>query len=359
MSHQTGWGQHHPGQPAPQWGGWAPPPPRPGVIPLGPLQAGDVLSGAFTAFRRYWKPLTGVILLVQGIGILLVGAAIGIAGVGVDTRFAAVFDLPAGETPAAGDVVALLLYLAPVVVLMLVTMVLLTGMIAAVCPAVIQEAVLGRPTTFAAMWRRCWSRLPSVLGVLVCVGLLAGGPVLVLYAVCVPWLFADGGVPPLPVFVLLLGVLLWMPVMLWLAVRFSLAPAVAVCEGLGPIASMRRSARLVGGGWWRTFGIAALGYLMAAVVGYAVQLPFTFLGMFALLPAVLATGEAGDPTTLLSGIAVYVACMMLGMAVGSVFQLGYPQLVLSLLYVDQRIRKENLAEALLTAATAPATAGPR
>lgn len=59
MSHNTGWEHHHPGQPAPQWGGgWTPPPPppQPGVIPLRPLGLGDLLGGGFSAFRRYWKP---------------------------------------------------------------------------------------------------------------------------------------------------------------------------------------------------------------------------------------------------------------------------------------------------------------
>lgn len=320
-----------------------------------------MLGGAFTAFRRYWKPLTGVVLVVQGIGILLIAAAIGLAAVGLDTRFAAVFNLPDGETPAAGDVAALLLYLAPVAVLLMLIMVLLTGMIGAACPAVIQEAVLGRPVTFSALWRRCWSRLPSVLGVLLCVGLLAGGPVLVLYALCFPPLLsaaAHDAAPPAAVFLLPVGLLLWLPVLLWLAIRFSLAPAVAVCEGLGPIAAMRRSSRLVAGGWWRTCGISAAAYLLASVVGYIVQLPFTFLGIFALVPAVFATADEARPGTLVLGIIGYVVCALIGTVIASVFQLGYPHLVLSLLYVDQRIRKENLAEALVASFTPPAGPGP-
>ncbi|RKT02553.1 hypothetical protein BX286_0461 [Streptomyces sp. 3211.6] len=358
MSQHAGWGQHHPGQPVPPWGGWAPRPPQPGVIPLAPLGTGDVIGGAFRAFRSYWKPLVGIIMLVQGIGFLLVAVAIGITVAGIRPRFAAVFDVPSGERPAGEDVAALLLYLAPVVVLLVLTMVLLGGLITSLAPAVIQEAVLGRPATFGAMWRRCWSRLPSVLGTLLCTGLLAGGPMLVLYALFFSWLVTSGDrwVTALPVFMMIVF-LVGMPVMLWLTVRFSLAPAVAVCEGLGPVEAMRRSSRLVSGGWWRTFGIAALGNLLGAAVGYAVQLPFAFLGMFALFPTVLATGDAADPSTLLFGMVVYVACILLGTAVGAVFQLGYPQLVLSLLYVDQRIRKENLAEALLASAAATPPAG--
>ncbi|MFF2196103.1 hypothetical protein [Streptomyces sp. NPDC058157] len=358
MSQHAGWGQHHPGQPVPPWG-WVPRPPQPGVIPLAPLGTGDVIGGAFKAFRSYWKPLVGVILAVQGIGTLLVAAAIGITAAGIGPRLRAVFDVPDGESAAPDDVASLLLYMAPVAVLLLLTTALVGGVITTLGPAVIQEAVLGRPTTFGAMWRRCWSRLPSVLGVLVCVGLLAGGPVLVCYAAFLPWAVTSGheGITALPLF-LMAVTLVGTPLALWLAFRFSLAPAVAVCEGLGPIAAMRRSAHLVKGGWWRTFGISLLGYMIGTAIGYAIQLPFTFLGMFALFPAMLASGEAGTPDSFVFGIVVYVVCIMLGAAVAAVVQLGYPQLVLSLLYVDQRIRKENLAEALLASAAATAPAGP-
>ncbi|MFF4367068.1 hypothetical protein [Streptomyces sp. NPDC001594] len=358
MSQHAGWGQHHPGPPVPPWG-WVPRPPQPGVIPLAPLGTGDVIGGAFKAFRGYWKPLVGIILLVQGLGTLLVAAAIGITVAGIRPRLHAVFDVPAGEPAAPDDVASLLLYLAPVGVLLLLTMALVGGVITTLAPAVIQEAVLGRPATFGAMWRRSWSRLPSVLGVLVCVGLLAGGPMLVLYAVFLPWAVTSGhaGVTALPAF-LMVASLVAMPLAVWLTFRFSLAPAVAVCEGLGPIAAMRRSSHLVRGGWWRTFGIALLGYLLGMAIGYAIQLPFTFLGMFALFPAMLASGEAGTPDSLLIGIVVYVVCIMLGTAVAAVVQLGYPQLVLSLLYVDRRIRKENLAEALLASVAPAASAVP-
>ncbi|MFE2150092.1 hypothetical protein ACFXJO_10375 [Streptomyces lavendulae] len=364
MSHNTGWEHHHPQQPAPQWGGgWAPPPPppQPGVIPLRPLGVGDLLGGAFTAFRRYWKPLAGVILGVQGIGILLVAVAIGVAALSVDTHFAEVFDPGPGERPAGADVMALLVYFVPALVLMLLTMTLGMGMIAALCPAVIQEAVLGRPTTFRAMWRRCWSRMPSVLGVVLLIGLIAGGPVIVLYAICFPLVFmaSDGSGPPAAAFLMFLGVLLWMPVSVWLTVRFSLAPAVAVCEGLGPVASLRRSTRLVSGGWWRVFGVSLLAYLLSAAVGYIIQLPFTFLGMFALFPSMLAAGdEASDATVLIVGIVVYALCVLLGIVISGVFQFGFPQLVVSLLYVDQRIRKENLAEGLIAEVHAPTAAVP-
>ncbi|MET9885778.1 hypothetical protein ABZZ20_22090 [Streptomyces sp. NPDC006430] len=72
---------------------------------------------------------------------------------------------------------------------------------------------------------------------------------LLLYAICIPLIVTswDGSRPPAALFVLFLGLFVCLPVSVWLATRFSLAPAAAVCEGLGPVAALRRSSRLVGG----------------------------------------------------------------------------------------------------------------
>ncbi|MEJ8641311.1 hypothetical protein WKI68_07155 [Streptomyces sp. MS1.HAVA.3] len=358
MSHYTGPGQY-PGQPNPQWGGgWMQPPaPQPGVIPLQPLSVGDILGGAFSTFRRYAKPLIGVMLAVQGIGILVVAAAIGVTFAVVQDLISAVFDLAPGQSPHGDDVLALFLSFVPAGVLMLVTVTLGAAMISALGAAVVQEAVVGRPTTFGAMWRRCRSRLLSVLGVLLLTGLIAGGPMLLLYAICIPLLILSASAdasPAIVMSVLLLGLLVCVPVSVWLMTRFSLASAAAVCEDLGPVAALRRSARLVSGDWWRVFGITMLGYLVAGAVGYLIQMPFGFVGMFALFPA-LAEADSGtmDPSEMISGFVVYGIVSLIGGVISSLFQYGYPQLVGTLVYVDQRIRKENLAAALI------ATAAPR
>ncbi|WP_158717803.1 hypothetical protein [Streptomyces sp. NRRL F-2664] len=366
MSHNTGWAPH-PGQPMPQWGGGhvPPPAPKPGVIPLQPLTVGDVLGGAFSTFRRYWKALLGVALAVQGAGLLLVVLAIGITIALVHDRLSAVLDPGPGERAAAEDVVALVLAFAPAVVLLVVALTVGAAMISALGPAVIQEAVLGRPTTFGAMWRRCWSRLPSVLGTVVLAGLIAAAPMLLVPAVGVPLviLSADGSGPPVGLFVLLLGVLACLPVSVWLATRLSLAPAAAVCEGPGPVAALRRSSQLAEDGWWRVFGITMLGHFVAMAVGYAIQIPFTLVGMVAFLPAMMemdAGGADADPSVAIAGLAVYLVCMVLGGLLSGLFQFTFPPLVLALLYVDLRIRKEDLAPSLLAAAatTAPDRTAP-
>ncbi|MFF9049653.1 hypothetical protein ACF09Z_00665 [Streptomyces erythrochromogenes] len=352
----------------PQWGGgWVPPAaPKPGVIPLQPLSLGDILGGAFASFRRYWKPLVGMMLAVQGIAILLVTLAVGIGVAVVFDRFSTVFDLPPGESAADEDVMALILAFVPAAVLLLLTVMVGAALISALGPAVIQEAVLGRHTTFGAVWRRCWSRLPSVLGTVLLAGLIAGAPMLLVYAIGIPLVImsADGSGPPAGLFVLILGVLACLPVSVWLATRLSLAPAAAVCEGLGTVAALRRSSALVKDGWWRVFGITMLGYFVAMAVGYAIQMPFTFVGMAAFLPSMIDAGEpGGDPSMAIAGLGVYLLCIVVGGLVSGLFQFGFPPLVLALLYVDLRMRKEDFAETLIAAtlptatATATATAG--
>ncbi|MCM1969553.1 hypothetical protein [Streptomyces sp. G1] len=339
-----------------------PPAPQPGVIPLRPLATGDVLSGAFAAFRRYWKPLIGVMAVVQGIGILLVAATLAVTFAVTHDRFSAVFDLAPGEDPRGSDVAALFLSFVPAGVVLLVTMTVGAAMFSALCPALIQEAVLGRAVTFGSLWRRSCSRLPSVLGTVLLTALMAGGPVLVLYAICIPLIVTsadpDGAGPSAAFGLLFLGLLLCVPFSIWLMVRFGLAPAAAVCEGLGPVAALRRSSHLVRDGWWRVFGVSLLGYVVAMAVGYAIQMPFGFVGMFGLFPTL---PEVGEPTpelsSLIFGFAVYAAAMLLGGIISGLFQFSFPQLVVALLYVDQRMRKEELAVALTaTAYPAPAAA---
>ncbi|MEV7585980.1 hypothetical protein [Streptomyces erythrochromogenes] len=349
----------------PQWGGgWVPPAaPKPGVIPLQPLSLGDILSGALASFRQYWQPMVGIILAVQGIGILLMTLGIGIAVVVVADRIATVLDLPPGVGASEEDVMAMLLAFVPAAVLLLITVTVGAALISALGPAVIQEAVLGRRTTFGAIWRRCWSRLPSVLGTVLLTGLIAGAPMLLVYAIGIPLVImsADGSGPPAGLFVLILGVLLCLPVSVWLVTRLSLAPAAAVCEGLGPVAALRRSAHLVKDGWWRAFGITMLGHFIAMAGGYAIQMPFSFIGIAAFMPSMIDAGEPGaDPSAAIAGLGVYVVCLMVGGLISGLFQFGFPPLVYAVLYVDLRMRKENFAEALIAgappAAPAPAPA---
>lgn len=366
MTHHTGPGIP-PGNARPPYGGiggWgAPRRPKPGVIPLGPLGVGDVLGGAFTTLRRAWRQLMGMSLLVFGVLALLAGAAL-LIGAGSVLDF---LDEPPEEiTPTSAEqmLMSLLIGLGVIWLVAMGALLLGTSVIQAVCASVLRGAVLGRSLPFGTVWRETWSRVWAVIGVNLLVSLVTVLPAFVLFYA--GWLgltgsalFAAEGTERLPglpgwlVPVGLLGGLAWGVVGAWFWVRCSLAPAAAVFEGLGPVAALRRSARLVRGDWWRVFGITLLAAVMAMLAAWVVQLPFQILG---LVPsAVLTAGGPDGPScgSLMAGLVAAVLIGLLGALVSQTVTSAFTPLAQTLLYVDRRIRTENLAPSLAEAAARP------
>ncbi|MFJ2937755.1 oxidoreductase [Streptomyces sp. NPDC087219] len=354
-----------PGPPPPYGYGYPPPPPppKPGVIPLAPLTFSTILTGAFATFGRYWKQLLGVASVIYLGALLVVAAAIGIAYAVVGDILPAVFDLPSGQEPRWEDIRPLLIAFACVWLAAMIAMVCANALVAAACPAVVQEAVLGRPTTFAAIWRRAWGRTPAVLGTVFLTSaalvipmlLFLGGFVAMMVALLAGIADASTGADSgaegsgisfvLPL-VLLLVALATLPFALWIWVKFSLAPAAAVMEGQGPVASMRRSSHLVRGDWWRMFGCLLAAGIMASVVGMLIQQVLSVLATP--LAAIDFSGE--DSAAVVASLIAVFAFITLGQLISQMVVSVFPPLVSALLYVDQRIRKESLAPDLARAA---------
>lgn len=95
-------------------------------------------------------------------------------------------------------------------------------------------------------------------------------------------------------------------------VRLSLAYAVVIVEGAGPVIALRRSSRLVRGRYWRTAFTLLLAGVIAGFVAQIVSLPFTLPGQLfgdwagvvfttagAVVAAVLTTPLAANTQTLL------------------------------------------------------------
>ncbi|MFB7585520.1 oxidoreductase [Streptomyces sp. NPDC056169] len=345
--------------PAPPYGyGYPPPPPRPGVIPLAPLTLGAILSGTFSAFGRHWKQLLGFTAAVYGTTLLFVVAAIGIAFAAVGDLFDAVFDLPTGQEPAWDDVRPMIVAFVCVWIAALLALLCANALMAAACPAVIQEAVLGRPVTFRALWRRAWSRMPAVLGTVFLTSLALVIPFALLVVGFVGMLLAlfaasntssglaDGNWILVPALAFLLALLVT-PLALWIWVKFSLAPAAAVMEGQGAIASMRRSSALVRGTWWRAFGILLLVAVATSFVGWIIQ---QILSLVASAPMAAIDFSGDDPSAMIAASAVVIAFLLAGQIVSQLVVSVFPPMVTALLYVDLRIRKENLAPDLARSA---------
>lgn len=134
--------------------------------------------------------------------------------------------------------------------------------------------------------------------------------------------------------------------MLWLVVKFSLAYSALMLERQGVVASLRRSARLVQGSWWRIFGILLLTTLITVVVAVIVSVPF-------MLIAVLADSES--LASILSGSTpqfswTFLIITSIGSVISSAIMYPVSAGVTVLLYVDQRIRREALDLELARAA---------
>src|SRR5690606_636634 len=119
------------------------------------------------------------------------------------------------------------------------------------------RAVLGRGVTLGEAWQDSRPRLLRLLGLSLLVplltGLAVGGPGL---------LAALTGSFGLTTLCVLGGAVLGV----WLWVRLSLAAPALMLERQGVRQAMRRSWKLVGGSWWRVFGIQLLVLVLVFVV---------------------------------------------------------------------------------------------
>lgn len=331
--------------PAPGWGGrpqgpgWGrPDAARPGVIPLRPLGVGEILDGAVSTMRAHWRTVLGITLTVSVIvqtAIILVDRYLLPDPPSIDANATGSEAL----RQAADSLQSSLLNNAPP---LLITM-LATIFTTAVLTVVISRSVLGRPVTLSDAWAEARPRLLPLLGLTLLLAVMAVG----IMAVGLLPGFLLGGTAG--VGLAFLGLLAACVVLVWLMVRFCLASPALMLERQSITASMRRSAKLIRGAWWRTFGILALTWLLTLIVTLVIGIPFGIIAVVADgggLDAFLTEGanSFGWSFLIISGIGdVVIATITYPLSAG----------VMALLYVDQRIRREALDLELARAAGLP------
>ncbi|MFE3253961.1 oxidoreductase [Streptomyces sp. NPDC059209] len=333
------------------------------MIPLSPLDLGEILGGAFATLGRYWRQLLGIAVAVYGVALLVAGGALTVAYAAVGDHLSAVVDTPARSSPSWDDIRPLIITFAVVWVVVTAVLLLANAMMQACCPAIVQEAVLGRPVRVGTVLLRALSRVPAVIATAFLSGLIMIVPVLLFITGIVSTMVtvvATGGWDPAGWLIPLAfaGALVLGPLAVWLWVLFSLAPAAVVIESRGPVGALRRSVELVRGSWWRICGISLLAFVIASVAGMALQQLFNVTRLF---PGAFDAGEFGyEPTfgQIFVAVSGYLVLALVAQLVSQIFSTTFPQLVLGLLYIDQRIRKEDLAPALISAASAPPAAPP-
>ncbi|MBB1244342.1 hypothetical protein GL263_12340 [Streptomyces durbertensis] len=364
----TGWSAQQPptGQPTswPQPGGWNAPgqPPggpgpgghwgptwqqapaaKPGVIPLRPLGVGEILDGAVSTMRAHWRPVLGIAL---GIAILAQIVATGsqalwfrgneaLAEVNRNPDVAPSVVLEAYERELQSQIIpAIASMLAVVVATAILTM-------------IVSRAVLGRPVTLGQAWQDARPLLLRLLGLSLLVNLIVVGVILVCMGPGILLLAAGGGAGAGALTVL--GFFGGAVLAVWLWVRLCLAAPALMLERQGVLFALRRSAKLVTGAWWRTFGIQLLALVFVMILSLMITIPATVVA------ALFGDGDVLENLT--GGTAEFSWSTALVMAVASIITytlaLPFTAGVTALLYIDRRIRREALDLELARAAGVP------
>ncbi|EFL32546.1 integral membrane protein [Streptomyces viridochromogenes DSM 40736] len=323
------------------WGsGWSGPPPaaKPGVIPLRPLGVGEILDGAVSTMRTYWRTVLGISLTVAVLTEVIV---VLFQGLVLDNSSSEALNDPSAGldelSRAMGDA---MLNSTVVFVISLVGTVIATALLTTVT----SRAVLGKSVTIGEAWRDARPQVAKLFG-LICLLLLITAGIVTVGTLPGLLLSLSGSTGP-GVALTVLGIIGAGIVALWLMIRFSLASPALMLEKQGIKKAMSRSAKLVNGTWWRIFGIQLLATIIANVVASIIVIPFTFLAA--------ALGGDGISGWLNSGGSslgwTFLIVSGIGSVIGSMITFPITAGVTVLLYIDQRIRREALDLELARAA---------
>ncbi|MER5890499.1 glycerophosphoryl diester phosphodiesterase membrane domain-containing protein [Streptomyces sp. NPDC001941] len=341
-----------PQPPAPGgWGGgphqndnWGrPPAAKPGVIPLRPLGVGEILDGAVSTLRAHWRTVLSVtvtVAVITQICDILIQRYLVPTVPALDPEA----DPSEALNQLSDTVNASLAGSVPAVLITLIATLFTTAMLT----VVVSRSVLGRPVNLADAWAEARPRLPQLLGLTLLLPLMSGA---IMFVALLPGLLVGSGAGTA---LAVLGALAALVVVVWLMVRFSLASPALMLERQSVFASMRRSAKLVHGAWWRVFGITVLTMILTFLVSMIIGIPFTIIafildgsGMDSLMTG--SGGGFGWAFLIITGIGGVVSA-----AITYPINAG----VSVLLYVDQRIRREALDLELARAAGLPGYGSP-
>jgi hypothetical protein len=308
------------------------------VIPLRPLGVGEILDGAVSTMRTYWRTVLGISLTVavftEIVVVLFQGLVLN------DTTTEALNDPSATLSELSRAMGDALLSSGVVFLISLVGTVAATALLTTVT----SRAVLGKSVTIGEAWRDARPQVVKLFGLICLLLLIAGGILAVGSLPGILVIAAGGGAAGVALTVL--GILGAGVVALWLMIRFSLSSPALMLEKQGITKAMSRSVKLVRGSWWRIFGIQLLATIIANVVASIIVIPFTFLaaalsgdGVTGFLNS--GGGSLGWTFLIVSGI---------GSVIGSMITFPITAGVTVLLYIDQRIRREALDLELARAA---------
>lgn len=346
---QQPWGApEQPAQPQQQWGA-APQPDatwqgtqtqggtawtvaQPGIIPLRPLTVGELFNGAFQAVRVNPQTMFGFAFAIM--------AVVGL----VQAFFASSSTSSLTRALSSGDTDDLVYSLGSSMGsfvtsgLTLLATAFLSGMLA----LTVWDAVLGRKSSPADAWHRFSPRFVPVLLATLLIGIIEFvAIVVVLLVFLIPFFLvvvntasarsydsASAGIGGALSIIFLMIVAL-IVIACFLTVKFAFTSSAVVLEGLGPVDAMKRSWSLSKGSFWRILGRIWL-------IGIVTTLITSVLG--AIVGAILGVGaNAAESLGLLVAFSAFVSALL------SAVVIPVQSSFYTLMYLDERMRKENLA----------------
>ena len=321
---------------------WAP---KPGIIPLRPLTLTDLFSGSFSALRKNPSVLFGFTIIVMTVVALLSLAGTMLPLFSFTSLMSNDLD-PQASSKALLDSAYMSVVSTIVGYIALLAGSFLAGTVLdGVLSVAVSQLVIGKKITFKQSWALVKPRLWSMLGASFLSMLAVGSPLLVLVILFFMSLYSW---PGSDAFFSLFGLLLALAVPVVLAsyvisIRFLYAPICAVLEEKGPIEAVKRSWALTSGSFWVTLGRVIL---INVVVGFIAGLIVQIIGIIAVIFMFTILGDpSSDPSNVWSTIMLYGVISALQMLA---YSLVVPILAAyqTLMYVDEKIRKENFAPLL-------------
>lgn len=297
-----------------------------GVVPLRPLQAGEILDGAVTTMRAH----PGVMLGLSAV-VVAAGQAVAIPLDFVYLRFLAGL-VDDDTTLDRGTGINDLALLRPSVLLNALIVSLLVGLLT----TAVSRAVLGRPVTLGEVWRLTRPRLLRLFGLALLIFVTLFG---VLVLGILPGALLAAGGNSAGALLLLIGIAGAGAFAINRWVAWSLAGAALVLEDQPVRRALRRSSVLVKGGWWRVLGISLLALLVSELVAGVLSVVEQVVIGSRLSPV----SQNGDGT--FSGHHVSLAYVFLGALFSAAIQAvvaPFAASVTALQYVDRRMRREGL-----------------
>lgn len=305
---------------------------KPGIIPLRPLGLGEIYDGMFGAIRRAPGVVLGLVSVVVAV-FVAIAVVIGyvVAPWISSTGFGQLWNDEMGDLGEMSGFYSLGSYTIQLLVALIVP--LATIFATAIVVVAIGQLIINRPVRAGDVWIKVSSRLLALLGVFFLVSILPAlvYAVIVVLAIWLGSLVSNELAAGLGAIAFFGGLIYY----IFLQTRWIFAPTVLILEERKVIDSIKRSSALVKGSFWRVVGYYLLTTIaLSMIVGFVAGFAQSLLMIF-----------AGDIDQGVWGLLGYALIQI----ATSTLTVGALAAVLTLLYVDIRMRKEALDLELIAA----------